>query len=246
MGTALAGALATPQSTIDLFRNNSGIFPFQTDQYQGILKIDHRFSDRDQLIFRYNVTKSRDENPNVSALVGVSRGYVQEIFDSNALLRWNRTFSPTAINEARVQWDYYNPLTASNEAFGPALEIAGYGFFNRDRFLPADLIGRRYEMADNLTWVKSKHTIKVGAYVLLRKEHDDSKTFMSGRFTFGTLPGALLAGPDSAIGGLPGGGECPGDGLAGIQPGPCPELSAGLWTGRCCRVLPAVCRLRAG
>ena len=65
-----------------MFKRNSGIFPFQSDQYQGLARIDHRFNDKNQLDFRYNITKLDETNQNIGALVGVSRGYVTNYFDS--------------------------------------------------------------------------------------------------------------------------------------------------------------------
>jgi hypothetical protein len=188
----LGAALTASPATRALFTNNSGVFPFLTDQFQGLMRIDHRVNDANQLGFRYNVTNSTDTNPNVTALIGVSRGYVQEYLDSDALAQWTHTFSPQMVNEARAQFDYYDSLTKSTDPFGPALEIAGYGFFNRDRFLPADNISRREEMLDNLTITKGRHTIKMGGYGLIRNSRSASYTFFSGRFTFGTMPGAFV------------------------------------------------------
>ena len=189
----LRAALTSPPSTIDLFRVNSGVFPFQTDQYQGLLRIDHQFNPDNQASFRYNATQSFDTNQNVAALVGFSRGYVQENLDSDAIASWTHTFSPQLINQARAQFNYNNPLTGSNDPYGPALEIAGYGFFNRDRFLPSSIITRNEELQDNLNWTRGTHLITAGAYTLIRYARINSQTFFSGRFTFGALPGAIVS-----------------------------------------------------
>lgn len=204
VAATLRGVLTSPQSTIDMFKANSGIFPFRTNQYQALARLDHRFSDANQVTLRFNVTDSDDQNPNLSALTGVSRGYRQSNFDVTGLIGWIKTLSPSLVNDFRGQWNYNNPITASNDPYGPALEIAGYGFFNRDRFLPANIISRRPQLADSLTWIKGSHTVKAGVDFIIRNEHSDSATFMSGRFTFGTLPGALLV----AL--IPGGSAIPG------------------------------------
>jgi hypothetical protein len=188
----LRAALSSPPSTVELFQKNSGIFPFSSDDRKGLLRLDHRFNDRNQVTFRYNVTKSFETNPNLQGLVGYSRGYVVEYFDSTALAGWTRMLSPRLINEARAQFNYLDLFTGSNEAFGPALEIAGYGFFNRDRFLPNETIERRVELTDGLSWSHGSHAIKFGGQVLLRNIHNSAATFMSGRFTFGALPASLV------------------------------------------------------
>lgn len=190
---ALRAALTAPESTVQMFEKNSGVFPFATDSYQGIMRIDHRFNESNQFNFRYNVTGLYDANPNLSGLVGYSRGFSQENFDSEAIASWTHLFSPSLINEAHAQFAWYDLLTASTDPYGPAIEIPGYGFFNRDRFLPCDSTIRREELANNLTILKGSHSIKLGAYALIRQLTSISYTFMSGRFTFGTLPGAFVS-----------------------------------------------------
>ena len=188
----LRPALVSPQSTIDMFRKNSGVFPFASDDHKGLIRLDHRMSERDSISFRYNITSDFETNEGIGALVGFSRGFVQEFFDSNTLLSWTHSFSPNIVNEFRGQFNYYDAFTGSVDPYGPALEIAGYGFFNRDRFLPSDVIQRRYEFVDNVSISRGRHNYRIGGSVMPRVNHSDSKTFMSGRFTFGTLPGAFV------------------------------------------------------
>jgi len=182
-------ALTSPPSTIQMFKNNSGIFPFQTDTNQGFMRLDHQFSPTDQATLRYNVTREYDTNVNVNALVGFSRGYIQDKFDSTGLARWTHLFSPTTINDAHVQFNYGSGTTATNDPYGPSLDIQGYGFFNRDIFLPDDELYRRVELADTLNLIRGKHTFKLGLYSLIRQNTSHSDTFLGGRFIFGDLPG---------------------------------------------------------
>lgn len=185
-------ALTSPPETREMFRVNSGIFPFRTDDYKGFLRLDHRFNESHSLLFRFNTTKSFETNPNLQGLVGYSRGFIGEVIDATGMLGLTSAFSHRTINELRGQYNYYNGLTDTNDKFGPALEIFGTGLFNRDRFLPSDVIERREEIVDNLTLVRGSHTLKLGGQLLLRNNHSNSATFFSGRFTFGTLPGIVL------------------------------------------------------
>jgi hypothetical protein len=188
----LTAVLSTPLAVQQMFQLNSGIFPFQTDQHQGLLRLDHSWNQSNQLSARFNTSKVFDTNPNVSALTGISRGFLQDTFDTSGALSWIHTFTPRIINEAHAQFNYYDQLTGTNDKFGPALELAGFGNFNRDRFLPSESISRRVELSDNITFNLGRHTVRTGAYALIRSEHSDSATFFSGRFTFGPLPGGLV------------------------------------------------------
>jgi hypothetical protein len=189
----LTAALSAPPSTVSMFRANSGIFPFDGDSHQGLFRIDHQPDDRNQYSLRFNTTLSDEANPNLAALVGYTRGYLQNNTDVDVMGNFTHIFTPTTINEARAQFNYNNPFVGTNDPFGPALEIPGYGFFNRDRFLPSNIITRKEELLDNLTFKKGTHAMKVGAYAEIRNNYSNSATFMSGRFTFGPLPGALVS-----------------------------------------------------
>lgn len=188
----LRPALSTPASVQEMFRLNSGIFPFETDDHKGLMRLDYRANDKNIFSFRQNVSQIFETNEGIGALVGFSRGFVQDFLDSTSLGSWTRTFSSSLVNDLRLQYNYYDFKTESNDKFGPALEISGFGLFNRDRFLPARTLSRRIDVGDNLSWFKGKHSIKTGFFYGWRSIDTDSKTFMSGRFTFGALPGALV------------------------------------------------------
>lgn len=190
---ALRAALTAKSSTQQLFRNNSGVFPFTTDSNQFSLRLDHNPNTNNQFTLRYNFTKSDDTNQSTRALVGFSRANSVENLDSTIVGGWTHIFNPNLINEARAQWNYRGLKVLPNDPNGPELNVSGFGFFNRDIFLPSRTIERRYEFADNLTWVTSNHRYKFGGTVLIRNGGFDSQTFFSGRFGFGVLPGALLS-----------------------------------------------------
>jgi hypothetical protein len=190
---ALRGALATPQTTVDLFRRNSGIFPFVTNNLTFSTRLDHHIGDSDHLFFRYSFADNAEVNPNLRALVGFTRGNTVDGWDSNTVVGWNHTFSPQLINETRVQWNYREFNVRPNDPIGPELNLAGFGFFNRDIFLPSFTTERRYQIADSVTYSRAGHHFKFGGEILARGNNSESHTFFSGRFNFGTLPGGAVS-----------------------------------------------------
>ncbi len=157
------------------------------------MRIDHSASTSDQLFLRYNYSNTDEGNQSTRALLGFSRSNNVHGLDSNAVAGWTRIFSPSLVNEARFQWNYRKYNVRPNEPNGPEFNITGFGFFNRDIFLPSFNTERRYEAADNLILSRGKHRFKLGAVVLIRGGEFESHTFFGGRFGFGTLPGALVS-----------------------------------------------------
>jgi hypothetical protein len=189
----LRAVLTAKQSTQDLFRNNSGVFPFITDSRAFSLRVDHNPSEKNTFLLRYNFTDRDEGNQSTRALVGFSRSNNIENLDSTLVGGWTHIFSPALINELRAQGNYSEFFVLANDPNGPELNLPGFGFFNRDIFLPSRNTERRLEIADNLTFVSGAHRLKFGASVLVRSGTFDSQTFFSGRFGFGTLPGALVS-----------------------------------------------------
>ncbi len=189
----LRAALTAPQSTRDLFERNGGVFPFRTSDYKFSVRLDHNISERNQLMFRTNYSNVDETNPNTKALVGFSRGYNIDILDSTNLLTWTSIGGPRTVNQFRAQFDYRNFYVSTTDRFGPEFNINGYGFFNRDAFLPSNTISRDIELGDSLSLIRGAHYLKVGGQSKIRGTHSETQVFLGARFGFGPLPGALVS-----------------------------------------------------
>jgi Carboxypeptidase regulatory-like domain len=178
---------------VSQFEKDGGLFPFPTRQHNASARLDHRFSDRDQGFLRYSFSHLKESDPDVQALIGFSRGTSVLNWDSTVQGSWFHQFSTNSVNEARVQWNRYQFNVDTNDRGGPGLDVQGYGFFGRGIFLPSHTTARRYELADNLTLIRGRHSMRMGFYELIRGNNSTSDTFFPGRFEFLELPGNLLS-----------------------------------------------------
>jgi hypothetical protein len=188
-----AGKLASDAFIVKRFETDGGLFPFPIRQHQFSARLDHRFSDRNQGFLRYNYAHLRESDPDVQALIAFSRGTSVLNWDSTLQGSWFHQFSPSSVNELRLQWNWYQFNVTTNDLGGPGLDVQGYGFFGRGIFLPNFSTVRRYEFADNLTLIRGHHNMKMGFYELIRGNNTTSQTFFPGRFEFLELPGGLLS-----------------------------------------------------
>jgi outer membrane receptor protein involved in Fe transport len=187
-----AGPTGRSQYLINQLESNGGLFPFDNRLYLASTRFDHQFSDHNQVALRYSFGHDREENPDVTSLTGFSRGSSVKAFDHTFLGSWFHQFSPTTLNEARVQWNYSNFDVIPNTPGQAGLDIPGFANLGTQIFLPSLTIMRRYEFADNMSLVRGKHNIKFGGYELYRGNHSESHTFFPGRFVFGNLPGGAV------------------------------------------------------
>ncbi|MBK9155479.1 MAG: TonB-dependent receptor [Chloracidobacterium sp.] len=189
----LTGVLSVDQPVQDLFRQNSGVFPFNSDSHAASFRGDYIPSASNTFFLRYSFNDRDEQNQSTRALLAFSRGNNVDVLDHNLTGGWTHIFSSGMSNELRLQANYNELTVLSTDPHGPELNLAGFGFFNRDIFLPSFNIDRRYEIVDNFSVVSGNHRLKFGGSFLLRDGYFDSKTFFGGRFGFGTLPGALVS-----------------------------------------------------
>jgi hypothetical protein len=185
--------LASNAFIVNQFETNGGLFPFPIREHQFSARVDHRFSQSDEGLLRYTYAHLRESDPDVQALVGFSRGTSILNWDSTLQGSWFHQFSPSSINELRLQWNYYQFNVTTNDPGGPGFDVQGYGFFGRGIFLPSFSTIRRYEFADNFALIRGRHNMKMGFYELIRGNKTISDTFFAGRFEFLQLPGGLLS-----------------------------------------------------
>jgi len=189
---ALRGALTSSERTKDVFRTNSGIFPYRGTDYKFSIRLDHAWNESNQFMFRYNMASVNESNPNTRALLGATRATDTSRLDHTGILRWQSTISAQAINEFQFQYNYDNYLVSSIERFGPEINVNGFGYFNGDALLPSRLLWRRQQISDKLTLSRGSHQFKIGGELLIRKNYVEAHVFFPGRFNFGPLPGGLI------------------------------------------------------
>jgi len=187
------GHLALNQFIVNQFEKDGGLFPFPTRQHEASVRLDHQFNSSNQGFLRYSFAHLTESDPNVQALIAYSRGTSVLNWDSTLLGSWFHQFSAKTMNEARLQWNWYQFNVDTNDPGGPGLDVQGYGFFGRGIFLPSHTTARRYELTDNLNVMRGHHSMRMGFYELLRGNNTTSDTFFAGRFEFLDLPGIVLS-----------------------------------------------------
>jgi len=188
------GQAALNSFLINQFETQGGVFPYNTREYLGSARVDHRFNANNELSVTYRYGHDLEQSPDVQSLTAFSAGSSVHDYDNNLQAAWYRQFSPTIQNEARVQWDYYSFNVIPNVQGEVGLQIPSFiNNLGTNIFIPNISILRRYEFADNITVIRGHHTLKFGGYELLRGNHTESHTFFPGRFVFGSLPGFLIS-----------------------------------------------------
>ena len=219
------GQTALNSYFINQFQTQGGLFNYSSRSYLASARIDHRIDANNQVFLSYRFAHDVEENPDVQSLTAFSAGSSTQDVDHNLLGAWFHQFSPTTQNELRLQYDYNGFNVIPNEPGQVGIQIPGFiNNLGTNIFLPDLTILRRFEIADNFTTIRGRHTIQFGFSELLRGNHTESHTFLPGRFVFGSLPGEALS-PCFVPSATPGANPC---GVATDGPSINPLQSASL------------------
>jgi Carboxypeptidase regulatory-like domain len=183
--------------------------PFNSNQYD--IRIDHQFSDKNTMFAR--VSRSLQSSTNPGSFAGFLGGGTNNINNSvNTILNDVHIFTPSLVNEARFGYTRHNGSlevldTDAGNAFANKNGIALYPFpiqtFPQILFSysgsstggsqefnalgsggPNLNIENLFEGADDLSWTKGKHSLKMGVDV--RRDRFDVN-FGGGATVFGSI-----------------------------------------------------------
>ncbi|MEO8126411.1 MAG: TonB-dependent receptor [Bryobacteraceae bacterium] len=180
----------------------------RTDQRTHGVKIDHAISEKHHLSGMYNSTdRPSIKSPGPSRLIpvgdttAIGNYNLQDVTTIVSRINYDWTISPTVLNHVGVGYSRFrNPnfSLAYNQGWvqpnGGKLGLTGLQFDNfptvmfsqgYTRFgddIASDNYFNTFTLLDNLTWIKGKHTIKLGAE--FQAHQDNYRNFGNGAGTY--------------------------------------------------------------
>jgi hypothetical protein len=159
-----------------------GVFVGHYRGQLGFLRLDHRINDKNNLFFRSDVDAFHDTNPN-GAVGGNNLPSVDRVFKRRTYseeLGETAVFSPTLLNNVRLQFQLASPITEFDPViYGTqySVPISAGGTFTSGTSQSALLMNRQYQFNDVVSAVWGRHQVKFGADVIAAHTGGNSKEF---------------------------------------------------------------------
>ncbi|HXL80758.1 MAG TPA: TonB-dependent receptor [Pyrinomonadaceae bacterium] len=161
-------------------------------------RVDHAFNHNELMTLRFgynpsDLTGIQDESQNQT--VGqndFSRTGISKLRDTSFVASLASTLSNTTVNEARFNFGR-RKATFDSQIPGTAIQIIGAAFLGSNPFSPVNRTENRYEVTDNLNWIRGNHTFKFGGDFSLIKVKARFELNFPGLFNFGGVPQSTLA-----------------------------------------------------
>lgn len=174
-----------------------------SDNNQGIARIDHRFNEHNSIFFRYAAFDGAESAK--SPIDG--GGSSTDVRTQNLAFNYVRTFTPTTLNELRLGYnrpiylilqdgsndiDYASKLGIKNLLTDPigwgVPNVTPAGFSGIGNSLnPTTQVSNVYHLVDHVNLIRGGHTLKFGADLRKTNYNDRSERNVRGSFNFSGL-----------------------------------------------------------
>jgi hypothetical protein len=176
---------ANNAALVRMFDANSGTFPFGEDLSMFSARLDQRFGEKHSLFLRGSASRNAQQNSSFGALDAYNRGRTVRQRDTTVMLSDTYILGPRWFLETRLMFGYHPFAIIPTDPNGPELNITGVGLFGRQIFLPYDGRERHYQVIQNFSHLRGRHTVKFGFDLNPVRNSFESATFFGGRFSFG-------------------------------------------------------------
>jgi hypothetical protein len=137
------------------------------EQALGLLRLDHRINNSNNLTMRLNFDRFSDTNPSdtISALTLPSAGRRFERNTYTAQLSETASLGSRTVNEARAQMQVASPI-AQFTPYVPSVQFNRPGIGVEGESRSSSLLNHQYQFADTVLMSRGRHHLKFGADVI--------------------------------------------------------------------------------
>ena len=134
----------------------TSVVPSPNQENSGIVRIDHRLSERDSMYGRYNI----DDGVSTSALNNLAQAITVNSRVQNLVLEELHTFSNTLINEAKFGFNRNTYI--QNQVTGLPYNFSVTGFTTLSENYFKAQVPTTFSANDTLSMTRGQHTVKAG------------------------------------------------------------------------------------
>lgn len=187
--------------------------PTPVTEYDWLGRLDYQGTkDRVYARFIRQTINNVNTSSGSTASYGDWAGYPADVpsFGLQGGLDWTRTFSPSVVNDARLSYGRMGAEFGGNSigntvpdqgnlATGLAsiTPPSGYGAFGYVSSFPQGRIINTYQLQDNLSWMRGKHTFKAGTNLTYQRSPNVNLANYNGSFSFSSLANYIQDIPSS-------------------------------------------------
>jgi hypothetical protein len=148
-----------------------------TNEDSGLIRADYSINEKTSAFIRFNTDNYRTTSP-----VGLGEQQVTTLTTPNAVIDLQRTFSASFLNDARFGFNRAAYENGGSTKLPYTVTVTGFGSYSLpDPSLRHD---NSFDIVDNATWVKGRHTFKAGVEIRRVQENKSSPSIPKEALSF--------------------------------------------------------------
>jgi len=155
------------------------------NENSGMLRLDHRFSQKTTVFARANADRAVSTAPLASSSQYLADQQRLASSPVNGGIELLHIFSPALLDEVKLGFNRSTAYTANSSQTGSiyGFTIPGFTSLNSNRVSAG--VGNSFSLIDNMTWVKPRHVVKAGVEV--RRIQMNQGSTANGTISFASL-----------------------------------------------------------
>ncbi len=176
-------------TTFQILRESEGSFNGFARLNSWNTRMDYQISGRDSINGRFTLTRNFTDDIGTSNATSPSIGASLTYRDYSTVVTWTHSFGGNLINQMRGQYSPNNSaVTAPPEPARTSTLISGLAGFGRAFGAPYIVSQDRYQVEDNLTWLRGAHTFKFGGSYRPVQYNFRNDLWFAGEYQFQSNP----------------------------------------------------------
>jgi hypothetical protein len=173
-------------------RVTTGIYPNPVHITNFLAKVDHHFSERDQLTARYSAYHVTSVNSRGAGGLNAATSSAN-LDDTDHVVAVSNVYSISsrAVNESRGQFWYSGLDAPPSDPVGPAVAISGVATFGTMSGSPTGRHNRLAQMVDNFSYQAGPHALRAGVEYIYNNDTIDYPRSYRGSYSFSSLANFL-------------------------------------------------------
>jgi hypothetical protein len=186
---ALTTTATSFPTTFQILRESEGSFNGFARLNSWNTRMDYQISARDSISGRFTLTRNFTDDIGTSNATSPSIGSSLTYRDYSTVVTWTHSFGGNLINQMRGQYSPNNSaVTAPPEPARTSTLISGLAGFGRAFGAPYIVSQDRYQIEDNLTWLRGAHTFKFGGSYRPVQYNFRNDLWFAGEYQFQSSP----------------------------------------------------------
>jgi Carboxypeptidase regulatory-like domain len=203
IASQLQAALATTSypTTMELLQKSEGRFNAPSRTYNWTTRLDFNPSSKDFVNGRFTWAHENNNLLPIDNVTAPTDALLELLKDYTVVGSWGRVFSPSLLNQLRIQFasDSYSQVSAAPRS--TLVRIAGLIDYGRVLTIPSITRQQRYQFDDVLSWSRGRQEYKFGVSYRPVNLHLITELGFGGIFTFaaGQPLSRALSSSDQAV-----------------------------------------------